>query len=75
MTQIAEQSQAAGEQFAAITTATSEQSSTATMLSSNLQSIALANSEQHEVITNLAETAKELDQLAAGLRAEVGRFQ
>jgi len=75
LTQIAEQSQAAGEQFAAITTATSEQSSTATMLSSNLQSIALANSEQHEVITNLAETARELDQLAAGLRAEVGRFQ
>ncbi len=75
LTQIAEQSQAAGEQFAAITTATSEQSSTATMLSSNLQSIALANSEQHEVITNLAETAKELDKLAADLRAEVGRFQ
>ena len=73
--QIAEQSQAAGEQFAAITTATGEQSSTATMLSSNLQSIALANSEQHEVITNLAETAKELDTLAAELRAEVGRFQ
>ncbi|GLK87543.1 methyl-accepting chemotaxis protein [Pseudomonas turukhanskensis] len=75
LTQIAEQSQAAGEQFAAITTATGEQSSTATMLSSNLQSIALANSEQHEVITNLAETARELDKLAADLRAEVGRFQ
>lgn len=73
--QIAEQSNAAGEQFTAITTATSEQSSTATLLSSNLQSIALANSEQREVVANLAQTARELDQLAEELRQEVGRFQ
>ena len=69
------QSNAAGEQFTAITTATSEQSSTATLLSSNLQSIALANSEQREVVANLAQTARELDQLAEELRQEVGRFQ
>ncbi|MFP6848257.1 MAG: methyl-accepting chemotaxis protein [Pseudomonas sp.] len=75
LAQIDEQSNAAGEQFAAITTATSEQSSTATLLSSNLQSIALANSEQREVVANLAQTARELDQLANDLRQEVGRFQ
>jgi methyl-accepting chemotaxis protein len=75
LAQIDEQSNAAGEQFAAITTATSEQSSTATLLSSNLQSIALANSEQREVVANLAQTARELDQLASDLRHEVGRFQ
>ncbi|WP_371850851.1 MULTISPECIES: methyl-accepting chemotaxis protein [Pseudomonas] len=73
--QIAEQSNAAGEQFTAITTATSEQSSTATSLSSNLQSISLANNEQRQVIANLAETARELDELADALRQEVGRFQ
>jgi methyl-accepting chemotaxis protein len=73
--QIAEQSNAAGEQFTAITTATSEQSSTATSLSSNLQSISLANNEQRQVIANLAETARELDELANALRQEVGRFQ
>jgi methyl-accepting chemotaxis protein len=39
LAQISEQSEAAGEQFASITTATSEQSSTATVLSANLQSI------------------------------------
>lgn len=75
LAQIAEQTRMAGDQFASITTATSEQSSTATALSSNLQSIALANSEQHQVIANLAETARELDSLAGELRNEVGRFQ
>ncbi|MBB2494059.1 methyl-accepting chemotaxis protein [Aquipseudomonas ullengensis] len=75
LAQIAEQSTAAGEQFAAITTATQEQSSTATLLSSNLQSIALANSEQRDVVANLAETARELDRLAEELRQEVGRFR
>jgi len=72
---IDEQSRSAGQQFAAITTATQEQSSTATLLSSNLQSIALANSEQREVVSNLAITAKELETLAAGLRHEVDRFR
>ncbi|BCG21990.1 methyl-accepting chemotaxis protein [Pseudomonas tohonis] len=75
LAQIAQQSSAAGEQFAAITTATQEQSSTATLLSSNLQSIALANSEQREVVANLAQTAQELDRLAEELRQEVGRFR
>mgnify|MGYP006160297299 CR=1 FL=1 len=75
LARIDEQSRSAGQQFAAITTATQEQSSTATLLSSNLQSIALANSEQREVVANLAQTARELDQLAEELRQEVGRFQ
>ncbi len=75
LAQIAEQTSEAGEQFAAITTATQEQSSTATLLSSNLQSIALANSEQREVVANLAETAREMDRLAEELQREVSRFQ
>ena len=75
LARIDEQSRSAGQQFAAITTATQEQSSTATLLSSNLQSIALANSEQREVVSNLAITAKELESLAAGLRQEVDRFR
>ncbi|WP_443218154.1 methyl-accepting chemotaxis protein [Pseudomonas sp. Gutcm_11s] len=75
LAQIAEQTNEAGEQFAAITTATQEQSSTATLLSSNLQSIALANSEQREVVANLAETAREMDRLAGELQREVSRFQ
>jgi methyl-accepting chemotaxis protein len=40
-----------------------------------LQSIALANSEQREVVSNLAVTAKELEKLAADLRSEVDRFR
>ncbi|KAF0862198.1 HAMP domain-containing protein [Pseudomonas sp. LD120] len=72
---IDEQSRSAGEQFAAISTATQEQSSTATVLSSNLQSIAQANSEQREVVSNLAVTARELEALAADLRQEVDRFR
>jgi methyl-accepting chemotaxis protein len=75
LAQIDEQSRSAGEQFAAITTATQEQSNTATLLSSNLQSIALANSEQREVVSNLAITAQELNALAGDLRMEVDRFR
>ena len=75
LAQIDEQSRSAGQQFAAISTATQEQSSTATLLSSNLQSIALANSEQREVVSTLASTARELEALAAELREEVGRFR
>jgi methyl-accepting chemotaxis protein len=75
LAQIDEQSRSAGEQFAAITTATQEQSNTATLLSSNLQSIALANSEQREVVSNLAITAQELNTLAGDLRMEVDRFR
>jgi methyl-accepting chemotaxis protein len=72
---IDEQSRSAGHQFAAISTATQEQSSTATLLSSNLQSIAMANSEQREVVSHLADTARELEGLAAALRQEVNRFR
>ncbi|MHC8317120.1 methyl-accepting chemotaxis protein [Pseudomonas sp. LB3P31] len=75
LARIDEQSRSAGQQFSAITTATQEQSSTATLLSSNLQSIALANSEQREVVSHLAVTAKELENLAAELRHEVDRFR
>ena len=75
LARIDEQSRSAGQQFAAITTATQEQSTTATLLSSNLQSIALANSEQREVASNLAATAHELEGLARQLREEVGRFR
>ena len=45
------------------------------MLSANLQSIAQANGEQREVVANLADTARELDRLAAQLRQEVERFR
>lgn len=72
---IDEQSRSAGEQFTSITTATQEQSNTATLLSANLQSIALANSEQREVVSNLAITAQELNSLAADLQREVDRFR
>ncbi|MFS2156434.1 methyl-accepting chemotaxis protein [Pseudomonas sp. Pseusp122] len=75
LARIDEQSRSAGEQFAAITTATQEQSSTATLLSSNLQSIALGNSEQREVVSHLADTARELNALAAELTQEVDRFR
>jgi methyl-accepting chemotaxis protein len=75
LAQIDDQSRSAGQQFAAISTATHEQSSTATVLSSNLQSIALANGEQREVVANLADTAREMEILAEQLRQEVDRFQ
>ncbi|PYB80161.1 methyl-accepting chemotaxis protein [Pseudomonas sp. LB-090624] len=75
LARIDEQSRAAGEQFAVISTATQEQSSTATVLSRNLQSIAQANGEQREVANELAFTARELEGLAAQLRQEVDRFR
>ncbi|MDR0279807.1 MAG: methyl-accepting chemotaxis protein [Paucimonas sp.] len=75
LARIDEQSRSAGEQFAAINTATQEQSATATVLSNNLQSIALANSDQREVANNLASTARELEGLAEQLRQEVDRFR
>ncbi|WP_419198988.1 methyl-accepting chemotaxis protein [Pseudomonas putida] len=75
LARIDEQSRAAGEQFAVISTATQEQSSTATVLSRNLQSIAQANGEQREVANELALTARELEGLAAQLRQEVDRFR
>ncbi|MDH0760149.1 methyl-accepting chemotaxis protein [Pseudomonas juntendi] len=75
LARIDEQSRAAGEQFTVISTATQEQSSTATVLSRNLQSIAQANGEQREVADELAFTARELEGLAAQLRQEVDRFR
>ena len=75
LARIDEQSRVAGEQFAVISTATQEQSSTATVLSRNLQSIAQANSEQRDVANELAFTARELEGLAAQLRQEVDRFR
>src|SRR5450830_466143 len=75
LAQIDEQSRSAGQQFAVITSATQEQSNTATQLSSNLQGIALANSEQREVVSNLALTARELETLATELRQEVDQFR
>ena len=41
----------------------------------NIRSIAQANGEQREVVANLADTARELDRLAAQLRQEVERFR
>jgi len=75
LARIDEQSRVAGEQFTVISTATQEQSSTATVLSRNLQSIAQANSEQRDVANELAFTARELEGLAAQLRQEVDRFR
>ncbi len=75
LARIDEQSRVAGEQFAVISTATQEQSSTATVLSRNLQSIAQANSQQHGVANELAATAQELEGLAGQLRQQVGRFR
>ncbi|WP_416366772.1 methyl-accepting chemotaxis protein [Pseudomonas sp. UFMG81] len=75
LARIDEQSRSAGEQFAVISTATQEQSSTATVLSRNLQSIAQANSEQRDVANELATTARELEGLAGQLRQEVDRFR
>ncbi|MFF7706519.1 methyl-accepting chemotaxis protein [Pseudomonas sp. NPDC007930] len=75
LSNIDQQSRAAGEQFASIATATQQQSATATVLSGNLQSIAQVNSEQREVVSELAVTAQELESLAQGLRQEVERFR
>ena len=75
LSRIDEQSRMAGQQFAAIATATQEQSDTATLLSSNLQSIAHANSDQREAVSNLAITARDLESLAADLSREVDRFR
>ncbi|WP_263261897.1 methyl-accepting chemotaxis protein [Pseudomonas sp. RIT-PI-S] len=75
LSHIDEQSRMAGQQFAAIAAATQEQSETATLLSSNLQSIAHANSDQREVVSNLAITARDLENLAAELTSEVDRFR
>ncbi|TLX64841.1 methyl-accepting chemotaxis protein [Stutzerimonas nosocomialis] len=75
LAEIAAQTRQAGEQFAVITTAAEEQSSTATVLSRNLQSIAQANGEQRQVVADLAQTARQLEGLAKELWNEVDRFR
>ena len=75
LAQIAEKTSAADEEFTAISTAASEQSSTATLLSNNLQGVALANDKQREVLVNLAQTSHQLDQLADDLHQEMQRFR
>ncbi len=75
LAEIAAQTRQAGEQFTAITTAAEEQSSTATVLSRNLQSIAQANGEQRQVVSDLAQTARQLEGLAKELWNEVDRFR
>ncbi|MBA1273136.1 methyl-accepting chemotaxis protein [Stutzerimonas azotifigens] len=75
LAEIAAQTRQAGEQFTAITTAAEEQSSTATVLSRNLQSIAQANGEQRQVVADLAQTARQLEGLAKELWNEVDRFR
>jgi methyl-accepting chemotaxis protein len=75
LAQIAEKTQAAGEEFSAISSASSEQSSTATQLSHNLQGVALANDGQRQVILSLAQTSQELEHLAGDLRREMQRFR
>ncbi|PVZ15347.1 Methyl-accepting chemotaxis protein [Pseudomonas sp. URIL14HWK12:I9] len=74
LSNIDQQSRAAGEQFASIAAATHQQSSTATVLSANLQSVAQVNDEQRQVVSELAQTAKELEALATDLGREVDRF-
>lgn len=75
LAEIAAQTRQAGEQFAVITIAAEEQSSTATVLSRNLQSIAQANGEQRQLVADLAQTARQLEGLAKELWNEVDRFR
>jgi methyl-accepting chemotaxis protein len=72
--QIETQSQAAVEQFSSVSHATREQSSTATLLAQNVQSIAIDNAAQREAAQELADTAQELKRLADSLSEEVNRF-
>ncbi|TWI57539.1 methyl-accepting chemotaxis protein [Pseudomonas duriflava] len=62
------------EQFTSIAQATHEQSSTATALSRNIQTIAVDNASQREAAEELASTAYELKRLAEALNHEVNRF-
>ncbi|MFK4132697.1 methyl-accepting chemotaxis protein [Pseudomonas luteola] len=62
------------EQFTSIAQATQEQSSTATALSRNIQTIAVDNASQREAAEELASTAYELKRLAEELSHEVNRF-
>ena len=75
LSQIETQSQAAVEQFASISHATREQSSTATLLAQNVQSISIDNAAQRDGAQDLADTAQELKRLADTLNDEVNRFR
>ncbi|QEI09023.1 methyl-accepting chemotaxis protein [Pigmentiphaga aceris] len=72
--QIETQSQAAVQQFSSVSHATREQSSTATLLAQNVQSIAIDNAAQRDGAQELANTAQELKRLADALSEEVNRF-
>ena len=63
------------EQFADITRASSEQSTTATLLSRNLHAVAEDNQSTRQAGHRLAETAGELKALAEALQREVNRFR
>ena len=75
LAQIEMQSQAAVEQLASVSHATREQSSTATMLAQNVQSIAIDNAAQRDGAQELANTAQDLKRLADTLSDEVNRFR
>jgi len=62
------------DQIADIARATHEQSSTASLLSQNLQSIAQDNAASREAAVALAGTARELKSLAEALNSGVNRF-
>ncbi len=73
--QIDTQSQTAVEQLAGVSHATREQSSTATLLAQNVQSVAIDNAAQREGAQALADTAQDLKRLADTLNDEVNRFR
>jgi methyl-accepting chemotaxis protein len=75
LAQIETQSQAAVEQFASVSHATREQSSTATLLAQNVQSVAIDNAAQRDGAQDLANTAQDLKRLADTLNDEVDRFR
>jgi methyl-accepting chemotaxis protein len=72
--QIEAQSQTAVEQLASVSHASQEQSSTATLLAQNVQSVAMDNAAQRDGAQELADTAQELKRLADSLSDEVNRF-
>ncbi len=74
LSQIENQAVSTLDQIADIARATHEQSSTASLLSQNLQSIAQDNAANREAGTELAGTARELKRLAEALDGGVKRF-
>ncbi|WP_374105194.1 methyl-accepting chemotaxis protein [Pseudomonas sp. MTM4] len=74
LSQIENQAVSTLDQIADIARATHEQSSTASLLSQNLQSIAQDNTASRKAGTELAGTARELKRLAEALDSGVKRF-